>query len=313
MKRLVFVIACAAWAFPARPSQADDSDLKAIGAARTAFVAAYNAKDANTLATFWMENADYKDDTGLDHQGREAIQRAYAAQFAEHPDWKLQLQVESSRLVTPTLATTDGFAVITPPPAGPPGPNRYSATLALVDGKWLIASVRESRVDVASHYPELRSLEWLIGSWVAKSPGRTTETTFAWTKNKSFIKRTFKITTTDKDKSSTATGTQVIGYDPAIGKIRSWLFDSEGGFAESAWSDEENQMIGQTRSVMSDGSAAHSIDVLTRVSNNEFTIQSTDRTVDGESVEDGDTIHVVRVAASGAAATGALSQSSGSH
>lgn len=302
MKRLVFVIACAAWAFSADLAQADDSDLKAMDAAGKAFVAAYNAKDATTLATMWTENADYKDDTGLDLHGRDAIQRAFAAQFAEHPDWKLELHVESSRLVTPTLATRDGIAVISPPPAGPPGPNRYSATLVLQDGKWLIASVRESRVDVASNYPHLQPLEWLIGSWVAKSPGRTTETTFAWTKNKSFIKRTFRITTAEKDETKTTTGTQVIGYDPTTGEIRSWLFDSEGGFAESAWSDEENRMVGQTRSVLSDGSAGHSTDVLTRISNDEFTVQSTERIVDGESVQDGYTIRVVRVGASGAPA-----------
>ena len=58
MKRLVFVIACAAWAFSADLAQADDSDLKAIDAAGKAFVAAYNAKDAKTLATMWMEDAD---------------------------------------------------------------------------------------------------------------------------------------------------------------------------------------------------------------------------------------------------------------
>ena len=302
MKRLVFVIACAAWASSAGLAQADDSDLKAMDAAGKAFVAAYNAKDATTLASMWTENADYKDDTGLDLHGRDAIQRAFAAQFAEHPDWKLELHVESSRLVTPTTATRDGIAVISPPPAGPPGPNRYSATLVLQDGKWLIASVRESRVDVASNYPHLQSLEWLIGSWVAKSPGRTTETTFAWTKNKSFIKRTFRITTAEKDETRITTGTQVIGYDPTTGEIRSWLFDSEGGFAESAWSGEENRMVGQTRSVMADGSAGHSTDVLTRISNDEFTVQSTNRSVDGESVEDGAPIHVVRVGASGATA-----------
>src|SRR6516165_6176583 len=302
MKRFVLVIACAAWASSAGLAQADDSDLKAMDAAGKAFVAAYNAKDATTLATMWTENADYKDDTGLDLHGRDAIQRAFAAQFAEHPDWKLEVHVESSRLITPTLATRDGIAVITPPPAGPPGPNRYSAVLVLKDGKWLIASVRESRVDVASHYPQLQSLEWLIGSWVAKTPGRTTETTFEWTKNKSFIKRTFRITTAVKDGSKTTTGTQVIGYDPTTGNIRSWLFDSEGGFAESAWSIEEYQLVGQTRSVLSDGSAGHSTDVLPRPSNDEFTIQSTNRTVDGASVEDGEPIHVVRVGAPGATA-----------
>src|SRR6516165_2927995 len=302
MKRFVLVIACAAWASSAGLAQADDSDLKAMDAAGKAFVAAYNAKDAKTLATFWTENADYKDDTGLDCHGRDAIVRSYATQFAEHPDWKLELRGESRRLVTPTMATTDGIAVISPAPAGPPGPNRYSAVLVLQDGKWLIASVRESRVDVASNYPYLQPLEWLIGSWAAKSPGRTTETTFAWTKNKSFIKRTFRITTAEKDGSRTTTGTQVIGYDPTTGETRSWLFDSEGGFAESAWSVEEDRMVGRTRSVLSDGGAGHSTDVLTRISNDEFTVQSTNRSVDGESVKDSDALHVVRVSAPGAPA-----------
>jgi uncharacterized protein (TIGR02246 family) len=306
------VIACAAWAFSAGLAQADDSDVKAMDAAGKAFVAAYNAKDAATLGTFWMEDADYKDDTGLDYHGRDAIQRAFAAQFAEHPDWRLELHVESSRLITPTLATRDGIAVISPPPAGPPGPNRYTAVLVLKDGKWLIASVRESRVDVASNYPQLQPLEWLIGSWVAKAPGRTTETTFEWTKNKSFIKRTFRITTAAKEESKTTTGTQVIGYDPTSGNIRSWLFDSEGGFSESAWSIEEHRLVGQTRSVLSDGSAGHSTDVLTRQSNDEFTVQSTNRTVDGESVEDGNALHVVRVGSPGATAA-AVSQPGGSH
>jgi hypothetical protein len=55
---LALVIACAAWAFSAGLAQADDSDLKAMDAAGKAFVAAYNAKDANSLGTLWMENAD---------------------------------------------------------------------------------------------------------------------------------------------------------------------------------------------------------------------------------------------------------------
>jgi uncharacterized protein (TIGR02246 family) len=302
MKRFVFVIACAAWAFSADLARADDSDLKGITEAGKAFVAAYNAKDARTLATFWTDNADYKDETGLDCHGRDAIMRSYAAQFAEHPDWKLDLRVESSRLITPTMATTDGIAVITPSPAGPPGPNRYHAVLTHQNGKWLIASVRESRVDVATNYQHLQPLEWLIGSWIAKAPDRTTETTFAWTTNKSFIRRTFKITSQEKGETKVTTGTQVVGYDPTTGNIRSWLFDSEGGFAESAWAFDKDRMIGNTRSVLSDGDTAQSIDVLTRISNDAFEVQSTNRTIDGERVADGNTLHVVRVGASAATA-----------
>lgn len=299
MRALALVIVCTACACAAGLPKADESDLKAIRDRGAAFVAAYNAKDAEALGALWTENADYRDDTGLDYHGRDAIQRAYAAVFAEHPEWKLSLTLESSRLVTPTVAIEEGIAVISPPPAGPPGPNRYTATLVRQDGKWFIASVRESRVDVSSNYSHLRPLEWLTGSWVAKSPGRATETTFTWTKGKNLIKRTFRITTSEKGESKVTTGTQVVGYDPNTDNIRSWLFDSDDGFAESVWSVEENRFIGQTTSLLSDGSTARSTDILTRISNDEFTIQSTNRTIDGESVEDGDVIRVVRAGASG--------------
>jgi uncharacterized protein (TIGR02246 family) len=302
MRASAFVIVCTACVCAAGPAKADESDLREMRDGRAAFVAAYNAKDAKALGALWTENADYRDDTGLDYHGRDAIQRAYAALFAEHPEWKLSLTLESSRLVTPSVAINDGIAVISPPPAGPPGPNRYTATLVRQDGKWLIASVRESRVDVSSNYSHLRPLEWLTGSWVAKSPGRDTETTFAWTKGKNLIKRTFRITTSENGETKVTTGTQVVGYDANTDSIRSWLFDSDEAFSESVWSVEENRLIGQTTSLLSDGSSGRSTEILTRISNDEFTIQSTNRSVDGESVKDGDALHVVRVSASGAPA-----------
>ena len=38
-------------------------------------------------------------------------------------------------------------------------------------------------------------------------------------------------------------GTQVIGWDPAAGTIRSWMFDSDGGFGEGTWSKKDNSWI----------------------------------------------------------------------
>jgi uncharacterized protein (TIGR02246 family) len=291
-------IACVVCLISPVLAQEDAGTIKAVEETGKAFVAAYNAKDAKALAALWTDNADYRDNTGLDYQGRDAIEKAYAAVFAEHPDWKLELRDLATRLVTTNVAIQDGIAEISPPPAGRPGPNGFTATFVLhQDGKWLIASVRESQADVASNYPQLQAFEWMIGDWVSKTPGRTSESTITWTKNKNFVKRVYKTTSEGQDGSSVVTGIQLIGFDPETGQIHSWLYDSEGGFAASVFTVEPDRLVGRTMNLLSDGSAARSTDILTRVSDNEFTAHSMERSIEGEAIEDSPEVHVTRVSA----------------
>lgn len=48
-----------------------------------------------------------------------------------------------------------------------------------------------------------------------------------------FCSCSFKVSVPSMDDLE---GTQVIGWDPAAGTIRSWMFDSDGGFGEGTWS-----------------------------------------------------------------------------
>ena len=296
MRNLMMVIVCTAFCFAGGGARADESDLAEIRETAKQFVAAFNAGDADAIAALWAENADYRDETGLSFHGRDAIRQAYADAFAATPGQKIEVLVESVRLITPDLAVEDGVAEVSPLPPGPPAEGRYTATHVRTDGKWRLASVREWREEVESKYAHLQPLEWLIGTWTAKSPGRTSETTFEWTRNKNFIKRTFTIKLGDEDYTITK-GTQLIGYDPSRDEIRSWLFDSESGFAEAVWSVEGGRIVGQSSCVLSDGSTAQSTEILTRVDDNEFTFQSVNRTIERESVADGDLITAVRVGA----------------
>jgi hypothetical protein len=186
-------------------------------------------------------------------------------------------------------------ATISPPVAGRPVAGRYAAVHVRQDGKWLLASVREWEIDVETNYYRLQPLEWLIGTWTGSAPDRTIETSFEWTKNKNFIKRNFTIRKGDEDFAVT-TGIQMIGFDASRGVIRSWLFDSDGGFAESVWSMADNGLKGQTTSVLADGGVAYSTDLLTRSTDDQFTVQSVNRTIDGEIVPDGEVVRAVRTA-----------------
>ena len=58
-------------------------------------------------------------------------------------------------------------------------------------------------------------------------------------------------------------GSQRIGWDPSAKRLRSWVFDSEGGFGEGVWSKSGNQWIAKMTGVTSDGKTASSTNVIT--------------------------------------------------
>jgi hypothetical protein len=69
-------------------------------------------------------------------------------------------------------------------------------------------------------------------------------------------------------------------------KIRSWVFDSEGGFCEGIWTREGNQWIVKMTGVTHDGKIASSTNITTRVSKDRMTWQQRDRIVGGEKTPD---------------------------
>ncbi len=48
-------------------------------------------------------------------------------------------------------------------------------------------------------------------------------------------------------------GSQIIGWDPYAQTIRSWLFDSDGGFGVGRWTPAGNRWTVKTLSVLPDG------------------------------------------------------------
>src|SRR6185295_11424856 len=94
-------------------------------------------------------------------------------------------------------------------------------------------------------------LRWMIGSWKDNSPGVTVATTVDWTKNQHFLRRSISITREGED---TMEATEVIGFDPVAGGIRSWVFDSEGGFGEGTWKRDDNEWFVSFKATASDGS-----------------------------------------------------------
>jgi uncharacterized protein (TIGR02246 family) len=268
------------------------ADKAAIEKAIESYTAAFNAGDPKTLAEHWGPEAVYVNPlSGVQVEGRDAIAREFESILGEMKDTKLAIDVESIRFISPGVAVENGVAKLVSAD-GEPEESRYTAIHVKRDGKWLLDRVTEEDVPVVlSHYEQLKELQWMIGSWVDGDDQARIETTCQWTRNKNFITRSFTVSVHDRIDMA---GMQIIGWDPAAKQIRSWVFDSDGGFAEGRWAKKENRWSITTTGTTPDGLRATSVNVITYVDDNRFKWQSVDRMVGGELLPNIDEVVVVR-------------------
>jgi uncharacterized protein (TIGR02246 family) len=262
-------------------SGADQKDDEAaIRKCVESYTVAFNKRDAKALANHWMPEAIYIDpDSGKQVVGRAAIQKHFAKEFEELKEAKLNVAVESIKFISPHVAVENGVAIIR-------GKNKevskskYSAIHVKRDGKWLLDRVTEEESrEVMSNHDKLKELAWMVGSWIDAEDDRTTiETTCNWAKNQSFLIRTFSINVRDRVTSS---GVQVIGWDPTAKKIRSWVFDSAGGFGEGVWIKKGKAWHIQNKDILANGEKASAVSIITIIDENSFTWQMVDRQVAG--------------------------------
>ncbi|HEY4234703.1 MAG TPA: SgcJ/EcaC family oxidoreductase [Lacipirellulaceae bacterium] len=221
-------LACAADA--QKPTGTNDKTAP-IRASADAFSQAFNAGDAKAVAALWTPDGTETDEQGQVFKGRKAIEEQYAALFKARPDARIQVEVHSIDMPAPNVAVEDGVAkMITK--SDPPSATRYTAVHIMDGGKWLMASVHEAPVDLKAGSANLQALEWLIGRWRAKNEDTVAESDIHWLANKTFIERDY---TVRKNGEVTNSGKQLIGWDPQEGQIRSWSFDSSGGYGTGLW------------------------------------------------------------------------------
>ncbi len=272
---------------------ADQSaDQTAIEKRVASYMAAFNARDAKTLAAHWSPEAVYVNPvTGSQVEGRAAIEKEFTAILAEQKDSKLAVAVESIQFISPSVAVENGVATIVSG-GGEPQKANYSAIHVKREGKWYLDRVTEEDAPVAaSNYENLKELEWMIGTWIDSDDQSQIQTSCAWTKNKSFITRKFKVSVGEYVEMS---GLQIIGWDAAAKQIRSWVFDSDGGFAEGVWTNKKDNWYITKSGTLADGRKSSSVNVIKRVDDDQFKWQSVNRTVGGKLLPNLNEVVVVR-------------------
>ena len=263
----------------ARADQAaDEATIRANG---EKYVEAYNRRDSKTMAEMWSPEAVYMDPTtGEGVVGREAIAKQFDYAFAGSEDAKLALSIDSIEFVSPNVAIEKGTADVTYTDF-PAEKTSYTAVHVKRDGQWLIDRVSEVEVSPPppSNYEHLKELEWMVGKWVDQDEEATVHTECDWTKNQNFLTRSFALVVGDSIEMS---GMQIIGWDPAEKRIRSWVFDSDGTFSDGKWTRKDNRWLIQQTGTLADGAKSSATNILTQLDDNSFTWQSINREVAGE-------------------------------
>ena len=94
----------------------DEATLRGLVAA---FTKAFNAGDAKAISALFSEDARMVTLGGRAVEGREAIEKLFAASFEENPGQTIDVKTESLRFLGPDAAIEEGTATITTP--GPRG------------------------------------------------------------------------------------------------------------------------------------------------------------------------------------------------
>ena len=268
------------------------ADEAAIRDAVAGYVAAFNKGDAKALAALWSPEAVYTHpDTGAQAVGREQIEKLFALTFAAAKGAKLEATTQSVKFVSPNVAIEQGTAKVLQA-KGEAEESEYSAVYVKRDGKWLLDRVTEEEPLVAhSNYEHLKELEWMVGSWLDQDEQSSIETNVHWAKNQNFLIRSFTVAIRDRVAMS---GMQIIGWDPAAKKIRSWVFDSDGGFGEGSWSKKGAAWHVQITGMRADGKKASSVNIIKKVNGDQFTWQIVNGQVGDDLVPNTEEVLVVR-------------------
>jgi uncharacterized protein (TIGR02246 family) len=287
-----------AGAAPSRPVQvqaavdpARAADVQALREYVTAYERAFAAGDAKALASMFTEDAQVSDDVGTT-RGRANIEARFARYLATIPKATIAIKVDDLRFLTPDVAIEEGRATVTP--AGPGAEvetARYTVVYVKQNGRWLQSSLRDYEAEEPAVPERLKELEWLLGNWVNESPDAVVLTTCHWSDDKHYLLRDFTVTVAGKVAMK---GTQRIGWDPAAKQVRSWVFDSDGGFSEGFWTRLGEQWMVKTQGVHHDGRPVSATMMITRISPGVLRWSAFDRTRGSDLIPEVDEFTMVR-------------------
>jgi uncharacterized protein (TIGR02246 family) len=266
--------------------QAPPNEEQTVRKASAAHLAALNKGELDGVLAFWAPDADYIDQAGKATRGSDALSALFKTMLANWKGAKIGGKVHSVKFLRPDVALEDGSLEITAKD-GTRASNRYAVVWTKSGDKWRISSARDLPAEVEGvpslPYPQLKSLEWMVGDWVEQGGKGQVQVKCHWAPNKSFLLMEYEVKSESADPLLV---TQRIGWDPVNNRVRSWVYDSTGGFGEGFWQRDGNKWVVGSTAILADGGIGGATNIYEFKDENTVLYRSVDRDVDGQPVAD---------------------------
>ncbi len=275
---------------PATATTQADPAVAEVRASSDKLAAAFNAGKVDELTTMFLAKGEVIDESGVVYAGSQEIKEVFTALFTRFPATKLTRDIEAIRVAGP-IAIEEGTRVMKTNDDAASTSLRYVAVWSKTETGWRLASHRDFANDAPpTNNDRLQSIAWMEGDWINEGFDGVVMISFKWSEDKNYLLGEFNV---GSKEGAARKSSQRIGWDPNAGKIRSWLFDADGGFSEATWNVLEESVIIKSNSVNPDGSTSSATITLTPTSENAFTFAGSQRIV-ADNLEPDSSITVVR-------------------
>jgi uncharacterized protein (TIGR02246 family) len=277
----------------AEPAAAIPAEEQPFWDSAKAFVNAYAQRDAEAIGEMFTEDAEFRDEFGERIVGREAIVQMFQDVFESTPEALIEeIDIEKIRYISPEVVLEEGVVYATESLDEPVYTNRYVALhVKGLDDVWRINTLKDYPRERLTKSEHLDQLQWLIGEWINEEANEIVETSCQWSDDGNYLLRRYRLETTEGE---TLDGVQRIGWDPRRKQLKSWQFDSNGGFSDSYWSRNGNQWIVTTQGTTAEGEATQATSVYTIVDEERIIWQITSLVVGSEIMPESQAVVMMR-------------------
>lgn len=288
--------------FAAEPNDADQNDTDQIDnpseqeAIRQTFKdysTVFAKHDPEALSKLWAQDGVYLDPTtGQYVKGHDALMEEYKLWFQTNHADKVEFTPKEITFNGPDEAAVQGILRITFTDK-PPKENAFASLMVKENGKWVIKEARQIILKTeVSNADKLKPLSFLIGDWEDKDSDVDITFNTNWDKYENMLISRFNMKIFGQDVME---GRQIIAWDPIEKKIRSWFFDSDGGFGHGFWYENDGNWFVKAVYTLSDGRKATAVNVYKKINDNEYSWAAIGRDVNGVILPDIDPIVVQRI------------------
>ena len=251
---------------PPAPDRA--ADEAAIRSAAAAYREALARGDAAAIRAVWTTDGDLVDGFGV------VVPAGDLAEAGDQPAAEQRSVAAAGetrlRFITPDVALEDGRCEASVPGLSRPLAGSFTAIWVRQGDVWKLAGVRESERPVVADASSLDDLDWMVGDWelvpdegVDTEGTSSMEMTVRWDPARTFLIREARLTPPADSGEPVVQLQQRIGWDPAVGRIRSWSFSTDGSRAEATWFRDGRSWIVRGASVLPNGTQASSTNIYT--------------------------------------------------